>query len=366
MEYTTERRGVESHQEKKTSSLKHLLMIGYTIFLLFIFYNNATIFGIHLFLIILTTIFVLPLIIILKYLIRHLKNGINKRYIGTFIWLFIFSIIAIPTFFIMVGQQRLLTVVDGNKTNNVAICGTDIRQGYIRDNSRCDSVAIINFNNSEKSLNYVSIPRDAYVYDTCVEAYDKLTHTSLESMDCFVDTIEKNLDINISGFVKADFDSVINVVDAIGGIDIAVDQPFYGQDRYDNVGAYYFEGNMHLDGAQALSYARERYAFSDGDYTRAKHQQQVLVAILNQVKSGGIKSAINLIPAIKANVYTDLTTIDFANLGINMILARNYDHNSIVMQGIGSSADLPHRDLYGVSVQMINGDSVKEVQDLLK
>ena len=98
-----------------------------------------------------------------------------------------------------------------------------------------------------------------------------------------VDIYENNLyDIEIDYYVKVGFQSVINLVDLVGGVDIYSDTAFTSHCRDGGAKRVNVKVGMnHFNGAEALSYARERYAYSDGDVHRIKNQQQVILYLHN-------------------------------------------------------------------------------------
>lgn len=127
----------------------------------------------------------------------------------------------------------------------------------------------------------VSIPRDYYVPiisgTTSIAApdgsMDKLTHTGLFGPECTVRTLENYFDLKINYYVRVNFSSVVDIVDAIGGITVESDQAF-GNFR---------QGSNQLDGEAALSFSRERYAFKDGDRQRGRNQMKVIEAIISKL-----------------------------------------------------------------------------------
>ena len=129
-----------------------------------------------------------------------------------------------------------------------------------------------------------SIPRDYYVNLPSFgdDAYDKLTHAGYYGIEESVKAIENLLDIDINYYVKVNFSTIEGVINAIGGVDVYSDYSF-DERAY---GIYHFNKGMnHLNGKQALAFARERKAFLDGDVQRVKNQQKVLTAIINKVTS---------------------------------------------------------------------------------
>lgn len=166
----------------------------------------------------------------------------------------------------------------------VYISGIDT-YGKIASVSRSDvnMVAIINPKTYQVLL--VNIPRDYYVqlHGTSGKR-DKLTHAGMYGVEMSVKTIEDLLDIDINYYFKVNFTSLIDIVDAVGGVEVYSEYSFT-----DYKGQYSFvKGVNKLNGAQALAFARERKAFANGDRMRGKNQQAVISALVDQVSKPSI------------------------------------------------------------------------------
>ena len=168
------------------------------------------------------------------------------------------------------------------KPINIYISGSDSRSGLIESSSRTDVNMIMTINPKERKILLTSIPRDYYVKLHGTSGYkDKLTHSGIYGIEMSKHTLEDLLNIKIDYTIKVGFQSVIDIVDLIDGIDIISDSTFTthckdGGAEQTNIK----EGLNHLTGPQALSYARERYAYIEGDNHRIQNQQQVLEAII--------------------------------------------------------------------------------------
>ncbi len=245
-------------------------------------------------------------------------------------------------------------------TFNVLISGTDTRDDAIDQNSRSDVIMVATINPKNGEVLFTSLPRDTYYPLTCTGTYDKLTHASSEGgMSCLVDTVEEILDIQINYYLKANFYAVINLIDAVGGITVEVDQTFCGQDENDIANAYcFYPGTTEMNGAEALSYARERHSFADGDYTRAYHQQQVLDAFMKKVmlNPGSISS---LIEVSSSSMRTNMETNELMELASSFT---SFESTGYVVQGYGQTVDIPYQGLYGTSVQVLYDSSIVEAE----
>lgn len=178
------------------------------------------------------------------------------------------------------GTAKGVTVTE--EPFNVLISGLDT-EGDIGETSRSDVNMIMTVNPNTRSILLTSIPRDYYVeYPDVPGAYDKLTHSGIYGVDETVATVEKLMDIDINYYVKVNYSTITSLVDAIDGIDVESDYNFetHGQEYY-----HFSAGMNHLDGAEALAFARERQAFEDGDFQRNRNQQLVLKALIQKLTS---------------------------------------------------------------------------------
>lgn len=165
---------------------------------------------------------------------------------------------------------------------NIYISGIDI-YGDITSVSRSDVNMVMTVNPKAHTILLTSIPRDYYVrLHGTTGTKDKLTHAGLYGVNMSIETIEDLLDEEIDYYVRVNFTTLINLVDAVGGIDIYSDTAFRA---YTDPTCYFTVGNMHLGGKCVLAYARERFAYSDGDRHRVRNQQDVISAIMKKALS---------------------------------------------------------------------------------
>ena len=177
----------------------------------------------------------------------------------------------------------------------VLVSGND-SYGTLQDsNTRSDANLLLTVNPKTGTILMTSIPRDYYVELVCpddetestcpVGSYDKLTHSGLMGVKSTEKTIEKALGIKINYNVRINFSSVVNLVDALDGIDLDIQK---GEDLdiyYVNSQPGLSVGKHHVDGETALAFARERHAYADGDNQRVRNQQKVFKAIFNRIVS---------------------------------------------------------------------------------
>lgn len=174
----------------------------------------------------------------------------------------------------------------------VLISGND-SYGSLNEVSRSDVNMLVTINPKTSTILMTSIPRDYYIpfvcgadSGNCVDGMkDKLTHTGLYGLETTEKSLEELFGITINYHVRVNFSSLVNLVDALGGIDVYVDKGLEVETFYVNSTPGVKAGKNHLDGERALAFARERYAYVDGDVQRVKNQQQVLTQIVKKVAS---------------------------------------------------------------------------------
>ena len=205
------------------------------------------------------------------------------------------------------------------KPFNIYISGIDT-YGQISSVSRSDVNMIVTVNPKTKQILLTSIPRDYYVQLHGKTGYkDKLTHAGLYGADMSVKTLEDLLNIEINYYIKVNFTSVINIVEALGGVEVYSDYTFTSIDGYN-----YTKGYNKVNGEQALSFARERKAFSEGDRQRVKDQQALLEAMFRKCTSPAIITKYNsLMNSINGSFVTNMSANRITSL-IRMQLIGKY------------------------------------------
>lgn len=177
----------------------------------------------------------------------------------------------------------------------VLVSGND-SYGTLQDsNTRSDANLLLTVNPKTGTILMTSIPRDYYVELVCPEddpelacpegSYDKLTHSGLMGIKSTEKTIEKALGIKINYNVRINFSSVVNLVDALDGIDLDIKKGEEVDIFYVNSQPGLSVGKHHVDGETALAFGRERHAYLDGDNQRVRNQQKVFKAIFNRIVS---------------------------------------------------------------------------------
>lgn len=210
-----------------------------------------------------------------------------------------------------ITQEPFIIAVSGNDT-------WDYREMNPSNLTRSDVNMLVVVNPLTKKALIVSVPRDTYVplwgdYD----AMDKLTHATIYGMDTWEQTLNSLLETDINYFVRINFQSLVNVIDALGGIEI--DNPYemtiafntFDREtgRLSGETHTFEEGRIHITGNQALGYVRERKSLRNGDVDRVKHQAVVLKGIIDKVTQVSVITKVtDLLKAVEGTFITDLNT----------------------------------------------------------
>ena len=183
----------------------------------------------------------------------------------------------------------LLTGAEANKITKepfvVYLSGVDNR-GELTEKARSDVNILAVVNPTTKQAALINTPRDYYVDLAGTDSKDKLTHAGLYGVETSMATLGNLYGVNVEHYLRINFAGFINIIDAIGGVDVYSDQAFtsVGSPGYYDPTTF-AEGWNHLDGKSALAFARERHAFKTGDIQRGINQMKVIDAMVNKLKS---------------------------------------------------------------------------------
>ncbi len=260
---------------------------------------------------------------------RKSKKGKTLKIIGILLLIIIIIIagIAVGGYSYIVSKldkmQQVQINVDELNVNeelsgyrNIALFGVDSRDSNLGKGNRSDCIIIASINEKTKDVRLLSVYRDTYVQ---IEGHglDKITHAySYGEAPLAIKTLNTNLDLNITEFVTVNFDLVAEAVDALGGVEITIEQSElqYINDYIDgtsqNTGIKSTHitkaGKQTLDGVQAVAYSRIRYT-AGGDYKRTERMRDVIEAMLRKLKTKSIGEINNLMDKILPKVYTNIS-----------------------------------------------------------
>lgn len=252
-----------------------------------------------------------------------------------------------------------------------------------------DSIMLVTFNPKTYNATILSIPRDTYVPISCISGKpeSKITHSGWNGESCVINTIENWMDIKIDYYIKVNFTALVNLVDAIGGIEIDVPYSFCEQNSNREWGKntiYVKKGHQTLNGEQALALSRNRHPnpsqcssewtnyYSD-DMIRGQNQQLVLNALINKaIKSLSLDKIYSLLKIIDTNVDTNMQINEITNYySTAKEIALNSNNNAINFERLqlstyGKSLYDPLLNIAGISMQIYYKESFNEIVNEMK
>lgn len=197
------------------------------------------------------------------------------------------------------------------ETFTVYLSGLD-NVGSPDQQTRTDTNLILIVNPRANHIDMVSLPRDGFIPNTATNnVNDKFTHTGMYGIDTSVETLQQFFGIPIDYYARVSFNSLIQIVDTIDGIDVDVEIDFCEQDenrsfKKDDL-ICLKKGEQHLNGKQALAYSRHRKTLGYDNPGRERAQQRIIKAIINKLVSPSAITYVNELLEIAPNyVITDM------------------------------------------------------------
>ncbi len=223
-----------------------------------------------------------------------------------------------------------------DKPFTVLIMGVDSTSDVLNANQAFngDTLMLMSFNPNTLNATVFSIPRDTYVPIACLKGESsKINSSAAYGSTCVINTIENLVDIKIDYYVKINFKGVVDLVNALDGIDITVPEKinFCEQNSKRSKKPEDLQciksGFQHMNGEQALAFARHRHTLPAGDFQRVQHQQLVVEAIANSAKNlKNVDAFFKVLDSISANIDTNMSTnqmMNLYNVGKSMIFSGN-------------------------------------------
>ena len=205
-----------------------------------------------------------------------------------------------------------ITTANGGKVYTIYLSGIDTR-GEMTAKSRSDVNIIATVNTDTHEILLVSTPRDYFVpLSISGGAPDKLTHAGIYGIDVCMDTLGMLYDIDINYYFRINFGGFVKVIDALGGITVNSDYDF---DSKNILGYHFNKGENYVNGEQALIFARERYAFQEGDRQRGKNQMEVIRGVVKKALSPEILTSYSsILSSLDGCIGTNITYEEIAQI----------------------------------------------------
>jgi LCP family protein required for cell wall assembly len=229
---------------------------------------------------------------------------------------------------------------------NVLMLGSDSRDPASTADSRSDTLMLLHLDANHQHAYVISIPRDTWVYvPESANGQNGNTMAKINSayswggVPLTVQTVEGFTGVRIDHVVVIDFAGFQQVVDALGGVTMNIDQsitsifPPYRT---------FTAGSMHLTGAQALDYVRQRYQFANGDFAREQHQQEFLLDLLNEAAATStLDNPLKLNSFLRA--VTKSVTVDqsfnLVNVALQLRSLRSNDVSTLASPSAGTGTE---------------------------
>lgn len=234
--------------------------------------------------------------------------------------------------------------------------GTDVDSSVHDGAELTDSIMVISFDQNTGDTAMISLPRDLKVSSSCTSTY-KINEVywcnNLEGHDeaagatALMTEVSDILGLDLQYYAHLNWGSLESVVDALGGVDITLDEGIYD---YDYTGAVYDPGvQYHLNGIEAVALSRARHGTEHGDFSRGASQQKILIGIKDKVISEGlsVSELISLANTLGDNLRTNFSVVEMKSLAH---LANTIDFNNIQQISFLEPEPLmTTADIYGIS-----------------
>ena len=197
----------------------------------------------------------------------------------------------------------------------VAVFGVDSREGKLGKGTRSDMEMVLNINLETGEIRMVSVYRDTYVKIDEKNKYDKINQAYFEGGPAqAIWALSENMDLNIDDYVSFSWKAVADAINLLGGIDVEISQEEFKvingfiteTVESTGVGSHHLKkaGMNHLDGVQAVAYARLRKM--DTDFMRTKRQRLVAELVLEKLKQADLGTvrqlAFSILPSVSSSV----------------------------------------------------------------
>lgn len=253
--------------------------------------------------------------------------------------------------------------VEEGQRLNVLLLGIDARED--EGMARSDSIILASVDPKSKQVSLLSIPRDTRV-NIPGHGWDKINSATVYGgPELSTKVVSSLLGVSVKYYVLTDFSGFKDIVDALGGVALDVDQNMYYEDKTDVINLTM--GVQRLDGDKALQYVRYR-EYDLADIDRTKYQQKFLMALAKEIlQPSSIPKLPRLIPEINRYVKTNLSLSDMLKM---TTVAKSLESFNIVAQTLpGRPIELPDGDYWGVDpveaeqavAALFNGETVTNV-----
>lgn len=242
-----------------------------------------------------------------------------------------------------------------NEIVNILLAGMDARN--YNEKSRSDSIILVSYNKSKKTIKLVSFMRDSYVNIPGKHWAKINAATAYGGVGLLINTINETFDLDIQNYIEVKFDDFKEIIDALGGIDINlsknevqyINNKQHIEDKNYKDDLEYSEDKIHLNGTQTLWHCRNR-SIGNSDFERTERQREVLTAIIEKALKMDLPTAVTTITTLIDHTETNLPI----NLMIDIAKNALIDKNLTI-----ETSRIPYEGMYREA--RINGASVLKI-----
>lgn len=255
-----------------------------------------------------------------------------------------------------------------NGVVNILLIGNDSRNNG--EDGRSDAMILLTISNNTKKIYMTSLLRDMYVEIPGHDGNRLNAAYAFGGAELLMETVETNFDIEVNHYMLVNFDAFVNLVDVVGGVDLELTR-----EEQEYVNGYLVEYNMltgkeqgtdnleitegglvHLNGAQALAYTRNRYLGTD--FGRTERQRKVLTEVIKKLPKTLVSNPKGLIDGLMHNLTTNLTKSDCISLAAEAAKLAVYD---LEQMSVPAEGTYKNASIRGMAVLEVDFDANKEL-----
>lgn len=268
--------------------------------------------------------------------------------------------------FNVLDEKKLDVYKDTGPYTNIALFGLDSREGELEGGVQSDTIMIASINNETNDVKLVSVYRDTLLQQkdgTYEKANSAYTRGGPEEA---ISLLNRNFDLDIRNYVSVNFNALIDVIDALGGIEIDVQE-----EEISYINGYATEiievtgkdsqgvdhaGKQVLNGVQATAYARIRYT-AGNDFKRTERQREVLEKVMKKAQKANFATLSKIVDQVFPQVSTSFSTTDLLGFAANATNYKFVESSGFPFDVTTSENVLNHQGSYVVPIDFVSNVS---------
>ena len=256
---------------------------------------------------------------------------------------------------------------------SVLLIGSDSRDSS--SGGRSDAMILLTISDRTKTIHMTSLLRDMYVEIPGHDGNRLNAAYAYGGAELLLETINQNLETSVNRYAVVNFEAFANLVDAVGGVDMELTNEEVGWvnaylNEYNELRGMPLEtdyldtslsGNIHLNGAQALAYCRNRYIGTD--FGRTERQRKVLTAVLQKLPLAAVTNPAEIVNGLFGNLTTNLTQVECTQLALSAGKLLTYEmvQDSLPLEGTYSNATIREMSVLQVDFEQNKAYIRKEI-----